>query len=100
MHPNTYCVLHNIVAGNNEVKANQSIFLAVGEDAASVKQEQITFSKDNFVSGATSRVYWSVYTDERGSTHPVAVKEFVLAIARRMQRKVDKEAKLLQTLSH
>lgn len=76
MHPNTYCALHNIVAGNNEVKANQSIFLAGGE----VKQEQITFSKDNFVSGTTSCVYWGVYRDERGTTHPVAVKEFVLAI--------------------
>ena len=65
-----------------------------------MKQEQITFSKDNFVSGTTSCVYWGVYRDERGTTHPVVVKEFVLAITRRMQRKVDKEATLLQTLSH
>ena len=41
-----------------------------------------------------------MYTDESGTKYPVAVKEFVLAMTRRMQKKVDKEVKLLQTLNH
>ncbi|XP_068750140.1 probable serine/threonine-protein kinase roco4 isoform X2 [Montipora capricornis] len=87
-------------SGNNEGNANQSIFRAGGEGSTLVKQEQITVPKNNFASGATSRVYKGMYTDENGTTHPVAVKEFVLAMTRRMQRKVDKEAKLLHTLNH
>ena len=99
-YPNTHCVLHNIFAGNNKVNVNQTIFRAGGEGSTIVKQEQIAVPKDSFASGATSRVYKGMYADERGTTHPVAVKEFVLAMTRRMQRKVDKEATLLQTLVH
>ena len=79
---------------------NQSIFRAGGEDSTLVNQEGIAFPKDNFASGATSCVYKGIHTDESGRKQPVAVKEFVLAMTRRMQRKVDKEAKMLQTLSH
>ena len=79
---------------------NQSIFRAGGEDSTLVNQEQIAFPKDNFASDTTSCVYKGIYTDESGRKQPVAVKEFVLAMTRRMQRKVDKEAKMLQTLSH
>ncbi|PFX25295.1 putative serine/threonine-protein kinase kinX [Stylophora pistillata] len=85
---------------SSEVEVNQSIFRAGGEGSTLVKQEQISFLKDNFASGATSLVYKGMYTDESGTKHPVAVNEFVLAMTRRMQKKVDKEAKLLQTLNH
>lgn len=98
-----YCyptVFFNVFTGSNEVEVNQSIFRAGGEGSTLVKQEQISFPKDNFASGATSRVYKGIYTDESGTKHPVAIEEFLLAMTRRMQKKVDKEAKLLQTLNH
>lgn len=47
-----------------------------------------------------SCVYKGVYTDESGIGHPVVVKEFVLAMTRHMQKKFDKETKLLQTFNH
>jgi len=78
---------------------NQSIFRAGGEGSTLVKQEPISVPKDNFASGTTSCLYKGMYTDERGTTHPVAIKEFVLAMTGCMQRKVDKET-LSQTLNH
>ena len=66
------------------------MFRAGGEDSPIFKQRQISSAKDYFTSGATSRVHKGVYTDVSGIGHPVAVKEFVLAMIRRMQKKFDK----------
>ena len=90
---------HSLFAGGDEDKVRMT-FRAGGEDSPILKQQQISFARDCFASGATSRVYKGVYTDESGIEHPVAVKEFVLAMTRRMQKKFDKETKLLQTFNH
>ena len=73
---------------------------AGGEDSSILKQDQVSFSNKNFASGATSRVHKGLYTDESGTKHVVAVKEFVMAMTRRTQKKMDKEGQLLQTLNH
>ena len=64
-----------------------------GETESLVKEEQVKYDKKSFSNGATSRVYKGMYTDANGKQYPVAVKEFVLQMTRRMQKKVDKEAK-------
>ena len=76
------------------------VFRAGGEGSSTVQHHQITVSKDSFASGATSRVYKGVYTDESGARHQVAVKDFVMVMTQRTQKKFDREAKLLQNLNH
>ena len=65
-----------------------------------LNSEQVEQEKTNFASGATARAFKGVFTDDKGSKHIVAIKEFVLQMTRRMQKKVDKEAKVLQNLNH
>ena len=72
-----YCyaiVFSFIFAGSNEVEVNHYIFHAGGEGSTLVKQEQITFPKDNFANGTMSCVYKGMYTDKSGTEYPVAVK--------------------------
>ncbi len=103
LNDNIYAKIQNtnlyLLAGVTDDELT-AMFRAGGEGSAVLKHHQISFPKIRFASGATSRVYKGVYTDESGASHHVAVKDFVVAMTRQMQKKFDQEAKILQTLNH
>ena len=75
-------------------------FLSGGEEMEFIKSTKVQIDDQQFSSGATAKVCKGIYTDNKEQVHQVAVKEFNAQMNRRMQRKVNKEAKFLKTLSH